>query len=390
MLLKKFALKARKLLRGGVAKRAARYGVCPGGVRDGGDVPDDEKTLRRALAEAAEKYGFDRVTEEAAFTWFLRLAALRLMDASGFLPPAPAGELTDEACRRRIASLCVEFEEWLPGDFSGTEDYTPLLLPDDLCGSGLMDALVNGIPEEWFDLSSEGSQPGVMGWLYQYYLTDRHEAVVNPLHGKKVSREDIPAATQLFTPEWVAKFLTENAAGRFWVERHPESGLAGRLEYLVTREDSGAARTDEGTALRDLTVLDPCVGSGIFLTTAFDLLLKIYTEQGVSPREAAAVIVRDHLYGLDIDRRVVKLARFCVAVKARTCAPDFFARGVTPRIYQITDGSELAGEEIRRFCGDDEKLSEDVGAVLRAMEDAGEAGSLLTLPAVETSVKKMS
>lgn len=375
--IQKFAIWARGELLAQVKQRAYNYGVTAGGCADadaaavgGRALSAREQALRRELVDAVQSRGYDAVAEEAAYTWFNRFAALRYMEVNDYLPThvrvfsnaagAFEPEILREALhldlpgldRARVAGYiernesealyryllltqCNALGEALPQLFEPIAGYTALLCPGNLLRPDSVPArMVADIPEaDWTD------QVQIIGWLYQYYISEKHEEVVDPLHGKVVAREDIPAATQLFTTDWVVRYMVDNSLGRYWLERHPESALAARLAYLVTPKNGPLPTVAETLAPEDLTILDPCVGSGHVLVYAFDVLMEIYKECGYAERDAAQAIVQHNLYGLDIDKRAAQLACFAVMMQGRKYDRRFLQRGLTPQIY-CPDGYE--------------------------------------------------
>ena len=161
--------------------------------------------------------------------------------------------------------------------------------------------LVHDIAEDDFYVEKSG-QVEIIGWLYQYYISEKHDQIVNIYKGT-VKKEDIPAATQLFTTDWVVRYMVDNSLGRYWIERHPESNLADKLEFFVTPKDGKITYINEKIEPEDLTFFDPCMGSGHILVYAFDVLMEIYRESGYTDRDAAISILENNLYGLDIDQR---------------------------------------------------------------------------------------
>lgn len=369
--IQKFAVWARGELLAQVKQRAYNYGVTAGGCADadaaavgGRALTAREQALRRELVDAVQSRGYDAVAEEAAYTWFNRFAALRYMEVNDYLPThvrvfsnaagAFEPEILREALhldlpgldRARVAGYiernetealyryllltqCNALGEALPQLFEPIAGYTALLCPGNLLRPDSVPArMVADIPEaDWTD------QVQIIGWLYQYYISEKHEEVVDPLHGKVVAREDIPAATQLFTTDWVVRYMVDNSLGRYWLERHPESALAARLAYLVTPKNGPLPTVAETLAPEDLTILDPCVGSGHILVYAFEVLMEIYKECGYAERDAAQAIVQHNLYGLDIDKRAAQLACFAVMMQGRKYDRRFLQRGLTPQIY---------------------------------------------------------
>ena len=365
--IKKYAIWARRELIDRVSKKALRYGVSGDGKADPKAESVDGKILtaieqkqRAALISRIATHGYEQTIEEVAYTWFNRFAALRFMEVNSYLPSHvrvftnDAGEFKpqilaeaihlelpgldkervyalteanndEELFRYLIIAQCNALNEILPGMFQRIEDYTGLLLPDNLLREGsVIHRLITDIPEEDFydaksseDGEDEESRIEIIGWLYQYYISEKHEEVVDPLHGKIVKKDEIPAATQLFTTDWVVRYLIDNSVGRYWIERNPDSTLAAKLTYFVKPKDGTIKTVNEKITPQELTVFDPCVGSGHFLVYAFEVLMKIYKEYGFSERDAAAEIVNNNLFGLDIDGRAVQLAYFAVMMRAR-------------------------------------------------------------------------
>ena len=319
------------------------------------------------------------IVEEAAYTWFNRLIAVRFMEVNDYLPshirvlssdsgklepdlvttPFDAGlaftpeeEQTvlrlkqdnqiDELFRLLFIKQCNALNEILPGLFEKTSDYTGLLLSVSVTDrDGVVYRLTHDIDEDDFNIE-KGGQVEIIGWLYQYWNTEPKDAVFGRPSGQKIKKEEIPAATQLFTPDWIVRYMVENSLGRLWAEGHPDSGLkAGWSYYLEEAEQEPAVQAQlaeirrEYAALtpEDLRCIDPCMGSGHILCYLFDVLMQIYESQGYSGRDAAQSIVRHNLYGLDIDKRATQLAYFSVMMKARQYDRRFFSRNLQPRVY---------------------------------------------------------
>ncbi len=431
--IKNYAVWARRELIDRIAKKAVYFGVSAEGnpdpkadAVDGRLLSDTEKKQRAALIARVATHGYEQTIEEVAYTWFNRFAALRFMEVNGYLPSHvrvftnDVGEFKpqilaeaihlelsgldkekvyalkesndDEALfRYLIVVQCNALNEILPGMFQRIEDYTGLLLPDNLLREGsIIHRMITDIPEEdFYDAkSSEGeedeeSRIEIIGWLYQYYISEKHEEVVDPLHGKIVKKDEIPAATQLFTTDWVVRYLIDNSVGRYWIERNPNGNLAEKLTYFVKPKDGKIKNVNEKITPQELTVFDPCVGSGHFLVYAFEVLMKIYKEYGFSERDAAVEIVNNNLYGLDIDGRAVQLACFAVMMKARRYDRRFFDYHIQPHVYEIleSNGEDKAG--IDYFCNGNTALKKEVKAILETFHDAKEYGSILQVPVVD-------
>ncbi|SEG33433.1 Methyltransferase domain-containing protein [Eubacterium ruminantium] len=421
--IKNFAVWARVNLIEAAQQRAYKYEITEDGANDvnaevvrGRLLSKTEKNQRKQLFYQVKAKGFDQVMEEAAYTWFNRFIALRFMEVNGYLPnhvrvfSDENGEfkpqILAEALHLELPGLdmnkvlqykeeaneeelfkyllkvqCNALNEILPQMFQKIEDYTELLLPDYLLREGsVIEKLVDEIPEDNFDVNTENGQIEVIGWMYQYYISAKHEEVVDPLHGKVVKKEEVPAATQLFTTDWVVRYLIDNSVGRYWVERNPESKLADELTYFVKPKDGVIKTVDEKITPQDVTVFDPCVGSGHFLIYAFDVLMKIYVEYGFSERDAASEIVKNNLFGLDIDGRAAQLAYFAVMMKARQYDRRFLTRGIQPNVYEITESNGVDKASVEYFYKSDINLKKDVDAILDTLKDAKEYGSILQMP----------
>ncbi len=424
--IKKYAVWARNELIARVTQKAEQYEITekkttPAEADSIGGrlLSEAEKKQRTALIEKIKTDGFKQVMEEIAYTWFNRFTALRFMEVNNYLPShtrvftnevgefkpqilADAIQLeldgldmdkvyelkdankTEELYKYLLIVQCNALSSILPRMFQKIEHYTELLLPDYLLREGsVIEKMISMIPEDNFDVNTEGGQIEIIGWLYQYYISEKHEEVVDPLHGKVVMKEEVPAATQLFTTDWVVRYLIDNSVGRYWIERNPGSTLADKLTYFV-KPKSGTIKTiNEKITPQDVTTFDPCVGSGHFLIYAFDVLMKIYVEYGYSERDAAAEIVKNNLFGLDIDGRASQLAYFSVMMKARQYDRRFLSRDIQPHIYEIMESNTTDRTSIEHFYGSDIELKKDIEALLDTLKDAKEYGSILQMPAVD-------
>lgn len=369
--IKKYAVWARRELLSRVAQKALQYGV-------DGTTPADpdaeiingrlltaaEKSQRRALIDAIAADGYEQILEEAAYTWFNRFCALRFMEVNNYLPShtrvftdennAFAPQILAEAIRIELPGLdrdlvykykeandddalykyllitqCNALKEILPGMFSEISGYTELLFPDNLLREGsAVEQMIAMIPEDdWRD------EVQIIGWLYQYYISEKHEEVVNPLQKKPVATEDVPAATQLFTPDWVVRYMVDNSLGRYWVERNQQSELTKKLEFLAMPKDGKIQYIDKSVEPTAIGFFDPCMGSGHILCYAFDIFMEIYRECGYTDREAVQLIIQNNLFGVDVDERAAQLAYFSVMMKARQYDRRFFSRAVAAQVY---------------------------------------------------------
>ena len=390
--IQKFAVWARTALMEQVAQRAYQYGVTAEGFGEeravtvnGQVLTPQEQQQRHELVLEVQAKGYAQVMEEVAYTWFNRFIALRYMEVNNFLPSHirvfsnAAGafdpEIMKEALhlelpgldRSRVADYiehnehealyryllltqCNALNEALPKMFEKMGGYTELLFPNNMLRpESVIGHMVADIPEDdWRDAVQ------IIGWLYQYYNTEPKAQVFAGLKKNiKISRENIPAATQLFTPDWIVRYMVENSLGRLWLEGHPNDTLKRGWKYYL---DEAAQEPEVESQLADLRaehatlrpeeikVIDPCMGSGHILVYAFDVLMQIYESAGWSQRDAAASIVQRNLYGLDIDSRAAQLAYFAVMMKARQYDRRFLTCGIQPNLYApegYADGREF-------------------------------------------------
>ena len=428
--IKKYAIWARRELIDRVTKRAAVFGVSKDDLGDpnadsvnGHLLSDAEKRQRQALIRRIEEKGYEQVMEEVAYTWFNRFAALRFMEVNGYLP-THIRVFTDDEGRFRPQILseaihldldglnkpkvyqlkdsnqeeelfkyllivqCNALNGILPGMFQKIEDYTELLLPDYLLREGsVIEQMVTLIPEDdWKD------QVQIIGWLYQYYNTEPKDKVFADLKKNiKISKEHIPAATQLFTPDWIVHYMVENSLGRLWLEGHPNNELKSKWKYYLDEAEQEpdvqaqlAEIRKQYAALKpeEILTIDPCAGSGHILCVLFDVLVRIYEDYGYTAREAAASIVQNNLWGLDIDDRAAQLAYFAVMMKARQYDRRFFTREVQPHVYAIQESNGIHRDHLHylgRGMSDIERNNavNQMNTLLDEFIDAKEYGSIL-------------
>ena len=440
--IKKFAVEARKKLIASVSDKAGMLGITPEGcsnpVSKGADfevyktIAGTEITLgksqceqRRKLKEQVETRGFEAVVEEVAYTWFNRICAIRFMEVNDYLPTrvrvlssekegknepdivtqAPDVDLDftdkereyildckmnnklDDLFKMLFIKQCNKLSEILPELFEATEDYTEMLLNISYTNKDdIIYMLVNqetGIPEADFNVSTIGEdgqptgQVEIIGWLYQYYISEKHDQIINIYKGT-IKKEDIPAATQLFTTDWVVRYMVDNSLGRYWIERNPESKLADKLQFFVTPKDGKIAYVDEKISPTDLTLFDPCMGSGHILVYAFDVLMEIYRECGYSDRDAALNIVQHNLFGLDIDKRAYQLAYFAVMMKARSYNRRALIHGICNNLAFIEESNSIS-----KFSYDALTTNKEMNQIgeylVEAFKHAREIGSLQTI-----------
>lgn len=352
--IKKFAIKSHQKLVKSTIERLEELGIADGKIielveLDGvytvktQTLTEHQKKNRDIIIQNIQEKGYKPFVEEIAYMWFNRIIAIHYIEVNDYSPfktrvlssEILSNEINDyieelELNRDKVIELkehnkqeelfkyvfikvCNYLGQFLPVMFEQIEDYTELLLPSVMIANGsVIKDMIDLVPEEdWVD------QVEIIGWLYQYYNEERKNEVINVYKGT-VKKEDIPAATQLFTTDWVVRYMVDNSLGRYWIERHPESTLKDKLDFFVTPKNGEIKIIDEEIEPKDLTFFDPCMGSGHILVYAFDVLMHIYTEYGYSEREAAVSILENNLFGLDIDDRVYQLAYFSIMMKARS------------------------------------------------------------------------
>ena len=445
--IKKFAVWARTELIARVSLKGVEYGITEDEIVDaaadsinGKVLTDAEKKQRQALIAEINDKGYKQVMEEVAYTWFNRFSALRFMEVNGYIPShvrvftdeennfkpqiiteaihleldgldmekvyeLKEAEKTEELYKYLLIVQCNALNKILPGMFQKISDYTELLLPDNLLRDGsVIQQMIELIPEDdWKDAVQ------IIGWLYQYYNSEKKDDVFAALKKNvKITKENIPAATQLFTPDWIVRYMVENSLGRLWLEGHPDAKnqllpteeeqsayVAGNRDpddtkwhyYLEEAEQEPEVQAQlaeirkEYAALtpEQLKVIDPCSGSGHILAYMFDVLMKIYESYGYTTREAVASIVENNIYGLDIDDRAAQLAYFAVMMKARQYDRRFFSRGIQPHVYAIVESNHVDKFAVEYFCNGDAKLKEAMDTIIKELHDAKEYGSILTV-----------
>ena len=429
--IQRFAIWARTELIDRVSQRAYQYDITKDGYGDanaetasGRPLTPDEQRQRRELVEQIRQKGYAQVMEEVAYTWFNRFIALRFMEVNNYLPShtrvfsdstgAFKPEILEEAMhldlpgleRDKVLTLlernqtedlyryllltqCNALNEALPNMFERMGGYTELLLPSNILRQdSVLGRMVTDIPEEdWRDAVQ------IIGWLYQYYNTELKDDTFAKLKKNvKITKERIPAATQLFTPDWIVRYMVENSLGRLWLEGHPNAELRGGWKYYLDEAEQEPEVEAQLVKLREeyktikpeeIKVIDPCMGSGHILVYAFDVLMQIYTAAGWDQREAAQSILKNNLYGLDIDDRAAQLAYFAVMMKARQYDRRLLTRGIQPNIYSIRESNGIQAMTIEYFHKNDPKLKTDIESVITEMRDAKEYGSILNITPVD-------
>lgn len=429
--IQKFAIQARRDLIEQVKQRAYQYGIDETGFGDvnavavnGRVLSSAEKLQRQELIRQIQQKGYTQGMEEVAYTWFNRFIALRFMevnnylsshirvfsDASGSfspeilkdalhldLPGLDKGRVaeyiesnnTDDLYRYLLLTQCNALNEALPVMFQRMSNYTEMLLPNNILRpDSVLGHMVTDIPEEdWQD------QVQIIGWMYQYYNTEPKQAVFDGLKKNiKITKDTIPAATQLFTPDWIVRYMVENSLGRLWTEGHPNAELKAGWKYYLDEAEQKPEVEAQLAKIRkeyqtikpeEIKVIDPCMGSGHILAYAFDVLMQIYQSAGWDQREAAQSILEHNLYGLDIDDRATQLAYFAVMMKARQYDRRIFTRDIQPHVYAICESNGLSDDMVDYFVGGDTKLKKNMVSLITEMCDAKEYGSILNITPVD-------
>ncbi|EPS5340241.1 TPA: BREX-1 system adenine-specific DNA-methyltransferase PglX [Escherichia coli] len=390
--MKKYAPKARREFMDAVAKRLNTFGIT---ANKKGELQIAEANLqgsvlqiagnsfdgklaepRKRIVARSQKLGYAQLIEQVAYTWFNRLCAIRYMEIHDYLghgfrvlshPDNPKGfEIIDHAQdaadelgldRARIVELklagnkdeelyrelllgqCHKLHEAMPFLFDALDDETELLLPDNLTRTdSILRGLVDGIPEE------DWQQVEVIGWLYQFYISEKKDQVM----GKVVKSEDIPAATQLFTPNWIVKYLVQNSVGRQWLQTYPDSAIKSQMEYYIEPAQQSdevnqqlKAITPESIEPETIKVLDPACGSGHILIEAYNVLKAIYEERGFRSRDIPKMILENNLYGLDIDDRAAQLSGFALMMMARDDDKRIFTRNVRLNVLSLQESNHI-------------------------------------------------
>ncbi|CAM4169448.1 restriction endonuclease [Bacillus manliponensis] len=439
--IKNFATTARTKLIENVKQKAYGLGITEkeivepemyqGGFRIGERTFKEyqKKHYNKLVVKIREK-GYKQVVEEVAYTWFNRLIAIRFMEVNEYLPigvrvlsSAQEGKVepdvvsqvttyvedleldinlvyelqdannTEELFKYILVKQCNKLNEILPDMFEQIEDYTELLLPDNLLqeGSVLRD-LVTMVPEDdWKE------QVEIIGWLYQEYISEK-KAVVDKIvkKGGKVSKENIPAKTQIFTPDWIVKYMVENSLGKMWVDSYADTEIKQTWKYFLNEAEQDESVKEKLKAANSLELspeeikfLDPCMGSGHILVYAFDVLFQMYKEAGYIERDIPRYIIEKNLYGIDIDERAVQLAYFSILMKARSYNRRIFRHKLRPNLVAIKGSNTISNEAMNYLINGgttetvQEIKSDEVEYLLQTFNDAEEYGSILEIKEID-------
>lgn len=426
--IKNFAIWARVNLIESAKQRAFEYEITKDGVNTasvdviaGRVLSKEEKEQRNQLLNEIKDKGFDQVMEEAAYTWFNRFIALRYMEVNGYLPSKVRvfsnedGEfkpaILDEAMTVEIEGLdrekvldlldkqdnenlyktlliaqCNSLSVGLPYMFEKISNWTELLFPKNLLKvDSVIGQMVVSIPErDWEDAVQ------IIGWLYQYYNSELKDETFALLKNNiKITKEHIPAATQLFTPEWIVRYMVENSLGHIWNTAHSEDGMKLELKYYLDEKKQNAdiaKLTDaevtyyRGKNLDEITFIDPCMGSGHILVYAFDVFMSIYLALGWSERDAARNIIEKNIYGLDIDDRAGQLAYFAIMMKARKYNRKILNGDCSPNVMSIIESDFMSDEFIEYVAEGKKQISQELALLRKCFDNAKEYGSILEAP----------
>ena len=406
--IKNYAVWARNELIARVSQKAYEYGVTEketpkydSELVNGKLLSNTEKKQLNELISQVNKHGFNHVMEEVAYTWFNRFIALRFMEVNNYLPqkinvftdgnnkfkPQILSEAIhveldgvdkqkvfdyieenkqEELYKYLLLTLCNDMNQYLPDMFTSIKDYKTLLFPDNLLKEdSVLAKLITDIDEDsWTD------QVQIIGWLYQYYIQMPKDELI---HAKKQYRnDDIPFVTQLFTPDWIVRYLVENTLGNYYVRKNPNTDLINDWKYFIKNNSTG----NNLKKIEDIKFIDPCMGSGHILVYAFDLLMSFYQENGYAPRDAAELILKKNLYGFDIDERAYQLAYFSLMMKARRYNRRILSSKIKPNIYCIRN-TEIESALYDYLISKNAEIETTLINFRSIFDDANTYGSLL-------------
>lgn len=426
--LKPFARKARNIIRDGVTRQLIYWGFdengivqckperVEGGVIHREQVIDDQLVLKQwdALHSAVKHHGFDQIVEEAAYTWFNRLMAIRILAKNGY--DIPQLEYSDDGAetplilqraRRgqyaflnkeeqiRLSRILTDYTQeakafsilitgychshiLLNNVFGRMDDYTEMLLPTNILSeTGFIHFLNTSTSID----DEDYKKVELIGWLYQFYISEKKDQVFKQFKkNQKAEAKDIPAATQIFTPNWIVKYMVENTVGKIWMDKHPDSPIKTNMKYLVESptENEVQQKTPLISEVAQLKLLDPAAGSAHILVEGFELLYQMYLEEYYMPEEAVESILKNNLFGLDIDLRAAQLAQFAILVKAATKYPEILKKNILPKVLAMPAPADFSRQEILDFLGDDgRQYEEKLTDALELMQQAQNLGSVM-------------
>ncbi|HCR67830.1 MAG TPA: BREX-1 system adenine-specific DNA-methyltransferase PglX [Erysipelotrichaceae bacterium] len=431
--IKNYAVWARNELKELVTQRAYEYEVTADSVPSyntvsvhGRLLSEEEKKQLNELIKEVKKNGFDHVVEEVAYTWFNRFIALRYMEVNNYLPQRVRvftnennefkPELLTEAIhieldgldkqkvfdyieqnnqeelyKYLLLTICNDMNQYLPDMFTSISDYKTLLMPNNLLKEdGVLAKLISDIDEDsWND------QVQIIGWLYQFYNTENMELVYSGSMSKgRIIKDLLPAATTIYTPDWVARYMVENSLGKIWIEGH-SSFNHGNWKYYLEEAEQETEVVEKLNKIKeerskmkpeDLKVIDPCMGSGHILVYAFDALIDIYRDQGYSDRAAARLILENNLYGLEIDERAYHLAYFALMMKARSYNRRILSKDTKVNVFEIRESSGELKPEYDPYLENYKDLTQ---YLINEFKEAKELGSIVNLSCSEEQLDEL-
>ena len=352
-------------------------------------------TSRDHFVDYVKEIGWENAIEEIAYTWFNRILAIRFMEVNGYLengvngdniyvigsvdPDRTFPDAVDRATELKyvdkekvykyqdaednaglfryiLMRQCAELSKWMPDVFEKVSDYTDLLLPETLLfPDGLIEHLTHDLNAADFDISAEGNgQVEIFGWMYQFYIAEKKDEVFKSK--EKINKGTLPAATQLFTPDWIVRYMVENSLGKIWVASHGESNLKDSMKYYLEPDASDEEvlkiheelkRDYQAASIRDIKFIDPCCGSGHIIVYAFDLFYRMYLEEGYTADMIPSIILENNLYGLDVDKRAIQLTSFALTMKARSYNKRLFQEGYHfPNVVDVHESNNITDNDV--------------------------------------------
>lgn len=384
---------------------------------------------RDNFVEYIRDIGYENAIEEIAYTWFNRILAIRFMEVNGYLENGIDGEniyvigTVDKGSRfpdavNRATELnyvdkeivykyqdaednaglfryvlmkqCAELSRWMPDVFEKVSDYTDLLLPETLLlPDGLIDHLTHDLEAKDFDISTEGNgQVEIFGWMYQFYIAEKKDEVFKSK--SKINKGTLPAATQLFTPDWIVRYMVENTLGKIWVVSHSDSRLKESMKYYLEPDASDEEvlkiheeikKDYQVASIREIKFIDPCCGSGHVLVYAFDLFYRMYLEEGYTPDMIPTIILENNIFGLDVDKRAIQLTSFALTMKARSYNKRLFQEGYHfPNVVNVHESNSVTDssiDTIAKLLGINSDEKEVIRETVFRFENAESFGSLV-------------
>ena len=388
-------------------------------------IYNEQIEQRKHLVQEIENKGFESVIEEVAYTWFNRIIAIRYMEVNDYIPTRTrvlssetpgkvepdiitealgldldfsvndADKILELKEKNKLDELfqilfikqCNKLNEILPHLFEKTDNYSELLLSISFKNpEGIIRQLIDNISEEDF------TEVEIIGWLYQYYISEQKDLINNVLKSKAIKKEEIPAVTQLFTPEWIVKYMVDNSLGKYWIERNKNSSLKNELEYFIAdNEQSDEIQEildsqNQTVNIEEIKFLDPCMGSGHILVYAFDVFFKIYQEFGYIKKEIPQLILEKNLFGLDIDKRAFQLAYFALMMKARKYDRSIFKKDLKLNICPINETEKITKDTINYIKSKDAELANDLSYLSDKFVNAKEYGSLIQIDNIDLEI----